>query len=415
MGVHDAIWSVGGRFPDTPWMLNAGKAVFLCALALLSIGVVMVHSAGLVVDGDDPVTFRSIVLSRSSVYMVLAVVAMAGAATLPIGELARPTRLSRWTPALIPILALALALVYVEPIGHNVNGASRWLRVPGTSFTFQPSELAKWGLVLVTAWYARKFASRLPRFFAGLAPILIIVGGMTAFIALEDLGTAFLIASVCAIMLIAAGARVWHFAALSPVGLSALAAFVLTSEYRTQRLLSFVNPYADPDGTGYHIIQSMVAIANGDLTGRGLGFGLQKFGYLPEDQTDFLFSIIAEELGVAGAALIMAIYVILLLASVNIARRQTDAMLRFAALGVSLMVSFQACINLLVVTGLMPTKGIALPLLSSGGTGWVLTAASLGLLIAMDRHASHETSEAREPIRTIEPAEEARAAPSLAA
>lgn len=159
----------------------------------------------------------------------------------------------------------------------------------------------------------------------------------------------------------------------------------------------------------------MVAIANGDLTGRGLGFGLQKFGYLPEDQTDFLFSIIAEELGVAGAALIMAVYMVLLLACLNIARRQRDAMLRFAALGVSLMVSFQACMNLLVVTGLMPTKGIALPLLSSGGTGWVLTAASLGLLIAMDRHASRETREVREPLETIEPPDAARAAPALAA
>jgi len=131
----------------------------------------------------------------------------------------------------------------------------------------------------------------------------------------------------------------------------------------------------------------MVAIANGNITGRGLGFGLQKFGYLPEDQTDFLFSIIAEELGIAGVTLIISIYIAMLLAGLNITRRQTDPLLRFAALGITITVAFQACMNLLVVTGLMPTKGIALPLLSSGGTGWILTAASLGMLIAMDRTA----------------------------
>jgi len=400
-------------------MLDAGKAVFLCAIALLSIGVIMVHSAGLVVDGPDPVTFRSIVFSRSSAYMLLAVAAMAAAAALRAAELARPTRLSRWTPALIPALIAALLLVYVEPIGHSVNGASRWLRLPGTAFTVQPSEFAKWGLVLVTAWYARKFADRLDRFTAGLLPIVVVIGALTAIIAMEDLGTAFLIAGVCALVLIAAGARVAHFAALAPIALAALAAFVFTSDYRTQRLVSFRNPYADPDGAGYHIIQSMVAIANGDLTGRGLGFGLQKFGYLPEDQTDFLFAIIAEELGIAGALLIVSVYLALLLASLNIAKRQADPMLRLAALGIALTVAFQSCMNLLVVTGLMPTKGIALPLLSSGGTGWVLTSASLGLLIAMDRHARAETTaqQTREDAATPDdpPAIDEPTRPALAA
>ena len=374
-------------------MLTAGKTNFLCALTLLCIGVIMVHSAGLSVGGGNPVTLESIVFSRSTAYLLIAVTAMACGALLPIADFARPRCLARWTPALIPLLLIAIVSVYVPLVGHEVNGASRWLRVPGTSFTFQPSELAKWGLVLVVAWYGRRFASSLSKFFSGLLPILMIVGTIAAIIALEDLGTAFLITGVCSLMLIASGARVRHFLMLAPAGIAAFVGFVMTSDYRVRRMTSFINPYEDPDGAGYHIIQSMVAIANGDVTGRGLGFGLQKFGYLPEDQTDFLFSIIAEELGLAGVSLILAIYVMLLFAGLSVAKKQADLMLRLVALGVTLTVSFQACMNLLVVTGLMPTKGIALPLLSSGGTGWILTALCLGLLISMDRTASHATLE----------------------
>jgi len=369
-------------------MLSAGKTIFLCALTLLCIGVIMVHSAGLSVRGGDPVTLESIVFSRSSAYMLFAALALGACSLLPIAEFAKPTRLARWIPALIPFLLLAIVSVYTPVVGHEVNGASRWLRVPGTTFTFQPSEFAKWGLVLIVAWYCRRFASALPRFFAGLVPILAIIGVIVAIIAIEDLGTAFLIAGVCALMLIASGARVWHFLMLAPAGIAAFVGFVMTSDYRIRRMTSFINPYEDPDGAGYHIIQSMVAIANGDITGRGLGFGLQKFGYLPEDQTDFLFSIIAEELGLAGVTLILSIYVALLLAGLSIAKKQTDLMLRVLALGITMTVSLQACMNLLVVTGLVPTKGIALPLLSSGGTGWILTAACLGLLISIDRAAT---------------------------
>jgi len=368
-------------------VIDAGKTIFLCALALLCIGVLMVHSAGLSVEATSAVTFESIIFSRSSLYMLTAVIAMSAIAFLPIDTLAKPTRLSRWTPALIPLLLLGLLAVYAPVFGHTVNGAARWLQIPGTGFSFQPSEFAKWGVILIAAWYARMFSSRLSKFFTGLAPILIIIGTIVAVIALEDLGTAFLISCVTALVLIAAGARIRHFLLIAPIACAALVAFVITSDYRVRRLTSFIDPYADPNGAGYHIIQSMVAIANGNITGRGLGFGLQKFGYLPEDQTDFLFSIIAEELGIAGVTLIISIYIAMLLAGLNITRRQTDPLLRFAALGITITVAFQACMNLLVVTGLMPTKGIALPLLSSGGTGWILTAASLGMLIAMDRTA----------------------------
>jgi cell division protein FtsW len=159
--------------------------------------------------------------------------------------------------------------------------------------------------------------------------------------------------------------------------------------------MAFVDPYADPQGIGYHTIQSLVAVAGGEGFGRGLGHGLQKFGYLPEDRTDFLFAIICEELGIAGAALVITLFLTLLFASLAVASRERSPLLRLFTLGVIATVCLQAIINLAVVTGLAPTKGIALPLLSSGGTGWILTAFSLGLLIAIDRgNAGFAASEA---------------------
>jgi cell division protein FtsW len=167
---------------------------------------------------------------------------------------------------------------------------------------------------------------------------------------------------------------------------------VATSDYRMRRIETFFNPYLDPQGAGYHMIQSMTAVAGGAGFGRGLGHGLQKFGYLPEDTTDFLFAIICEELGIAGAAAVVGLYVLLIWAGLSIIRAQQSALLKLLGLGIVTTVGLQALINLAVVTGLGPTKGIALPLVSAGGTGWILTAASLGLLVAMDRsHASEGT------------------------
>jgi cell division protein FtsW len=170
-----------------------------------------------------------------------------------------------------------------------------------------------------------------------------------------------------------------------PVMVAGVVAAIITSPYRVKRILAFLDPYDDPKGIGYHTIQSLLAIANGGGFGRGLGHGLQKFGYLPEDRTDFIFAVICEELGVAGAALVMGLFGTLVWTGFTIMQRETNAMLRLVTMGVIATVGTQAVINLLVVTGMAPTKGIALPLLSYGGTGWILTAFSLGLVIAIDR------------------------------
>lgn len=404
-------------------MLRPGQVIALCVLALLTLGVVMVNSAGMGVDRVEALSPTSILLSRPTTYMVLAMLALVMTAFLPVrrlvgagmrgearagdgdtdeasprflapgwfGHVAR-AYIDLW-PLWVGVVGIlgVLAMVYVPGLSREMKGSHRWvnLRVPGLD-SMQPSEIAKWGLVVVMAWYGARSAPRMGRFWTGLIPGLIAAGLVAGFIVLEDLGTGALIGLAACVVLIAAGAKIWHLLVLMPVPLAAVTLAIVTSEYRQHRIMAFIDPYREPQTIGYHMIQSMVAVANGEVFGRGLGHGLQKFGYLPEDTTDFLFAVICEELGVAGATMVVALYAGLLWAAWSIIRREQNPMLKLLGIGVVATVGFQAVINLAVVTGLGPTKGIALPLLSSGGTGWILTAASLGLLVAMDRSAERE-------------------------
>jgi cell division protein FtsW len=409
---------------SSPNPLSAGQGIALCVLALLVIGVVMVNSAGMSVDQTRPVTAESLLLSKPTVYAALAMVALIVTALLPIrglvarlidradsGSTAKPSApaaspLGGWIRhllglwplwAFVCVMFVVLGSVYLPGIGKEVNHSHRWinLHAPGLD-SVQPSEIAKWALILAMAWYGCRNIRHMNSFWKGLVPGLAAAGAVSAVIVLEDLGTGALLGMVACIILIAAGVRLWHVLVLAPLPLAAMGAAIVTSPYRTHRILAFLNPYEDPQGIGYHMIQSMVAVANGQFFGRGLGHGLQKFGYLPEDTTDFLFAIICEELGVFGAALVIFFYGAMLWCILGIIRREPSRFLKLVALGVMATVGLQAMINLAVVTGLGPTKGIALPLLSSGGTGWILTAASLGLVIAMDRTcgAAREVPEA---------------------
>jgi cell division protein FtsW len=278
-------------------------------------------------------------------------------------------------------MALLLA-VHLPVIGREVNGARRWIDLGVVSF--QPSEVAKWGLLFVLASYAAQRAAVMGRFVPGIALPMALVAVVCALIVTEDLGTAVLIATVSTVLLLAAGARLRHAAVLGLPAVLGFAAAIASSPYRLDRLRAWLDPYQDPQGIGYHVIQSMATVAGGGLAGRGLGNSVQKFGYLPEDTTDFVFAIICEEMGLAGAVIIVSLLGGLLLCGWSIVRRVEDPFGRLLGLGVLLTIGLQALINIAVVTGVAPTKGIALPLVSAGGTGWVLTAFSLGLLVSME-------------------------------
>lgn len=375
-------------------MLRAGHGLALMVLALLVIGVVMVNSAGLSVDAEHPVSIQRILLGSNVTLAALAL------GMLLLGSCVPVDRLYTLRGALSPIPWLVLAMValllavHIPGLGRSVNGAQRWILLGPVSF--QPSELVKWGLPVVIAWYCCRRAGVLRSFRAGLVPPMALTALLCGLIAMEDLGTAALIFTVCTLMLLAAGCRVLHIAALTVPALLAFAALIAGSAYRVKRVLAYLNPFDDPEGIGYHIIQAMTAVAGGGLPGRGLGNSIQKFAYLPEDTTDFIFAIVCEELGIVGALLIVSIYACLLLCGFSVVRRARTGFSRLLGFGIVSTIGLQALINIAVVTGMAPTKGIALPLLSKGGTGWLLTAFAVGLLIAMDREATPVTASTTE-------------------
>ena len=371
-------------------MLRTGQALFLILISLLGFGVIGILSAGVSVADSHPFDFASLLGSRTVILALIAALVAWATSRVPTRRLADGST-GRWlAPTLLGTALLLLLLVHVPGIGREVNGARRWIDIGPIGF--QPSEVAKWGLVVVLAWYVARRADRLELFRSGFLPGLGLVLLLVLPVVTEDLGTAVLMFCVGIMLLVAAGSRLLHAACLIPLACGGFIAAIIVSPYRIDRLRAFLDPYADPQGIGYHILQSMSAISGGGLTGRGLGHSVQKHGYLPEDTTDFIFAVLSEELGIIGVMLIIGLYVLLLLMGLNIVKRAGTIFEKTLALGITLTIGLQALMNIMVVIGLAPTKGIALPLLSSGGTGWLLTAAGIGLLWAIDRAAESDAA-----------------------
>ncbi|MEM1108330.1 MAG: putative peptidoglycan glycosyltransferase FtsW [Planctomycetota bacterium] len=389
-------------------MPRPAHILMACVLALLGIGVVMVHSAGLSVAAADidATTFEPDVgvsgvlaplFNRNLFYALLAVGAMLLGSRVDLQGIFRSR--GWWNPVWFALLiSLGLCgLTLVPGFGKEVNGASRWLVIgpAGSGISFQPSELLKWTLVVGVAWYCARRRGVMHRFWWGLVPGLVLVGLACGLVVIEDLGTAALIGTVAVGVLIAGGARVWQLALMLPLAAGGLVAAILHSPYRIKRLTAFMDPWADHQGTGYHPIQSMLAFAQGGVEGSGLGQSIQKY-YIPEDTTDFVFPILAEELGFGGAVLVVGLFITILWVGMGIAK-DTDSMFgRLVAIGVLLTVGLQAVINIAVVTVVVPTKGIALPLISAGGTGWIITAFAIGLVASLDNAKVMATREDEE-------------------
>lgn len=391
-------------------MLRPGHGVALLTLALLVFGVVMVNSAGLLVGASVPnVSYDSVFLGAPIKHAILAVVALAIGAMIPLRRL---ESIKGWrSPAPWLMLGSILLLLLVwAPIGITMNASSRWLEVGGVRF--QASEFAKWTLPVFLAWFLTRSVIKVERPIRGLLPSILVIGLVTGLIAIEDFGTAFLVGCVSLVLLLGAGARLWHLLTLAPLALVALVVAIIAEPYRVTRLMTYLDPWADPEGDGWHIIESMRAISGGGVMGRGLGAGEQKFD-LTSDTTDFIFSIICEELGMVGAALVIAAFIGLMLCGLAIIcnRRESgdgrehrsEPFVRLLGLGVILTIGMQAFFNILVTTALVPTKGIALPLISRGGTGWILTAFCLGLVIAIERGRNRAQSCSSEPTPSDSP------------
>jgi cell division protein FtsW len=259
--------------------------------------------------------------------------------------------------------------------------------------SFQPSELAKWSLIFFLSAFCAKYRDSLKYYWKRFVPLCILIGLVTLLILIEDFGTAAFTALLAFITLIIGGVKFWHILTPLPIGVVAFCYALLNSPERMRRIAAFLNPDKWADGANYQATQSMIAIGSGGIFGKGLGGGISKYGHLPEDTTDFIFAIIGEELGLGGSITIILLFVLLLCFGIRVVFRCRDNFGRILASGIIFAITIQAAINLGVVTVVLPTKGIPLPFVSSGGTSLLLSAAAVGVLINIAKQSSTEPCE----------------------
>jgi cell division protein FtsW len=276
-------------------------------------------------------------------------------------------------------LALMI-LVLIPGIGGSAGGAARWIRLPG--FSLQPSEIAKIGLIIYMAYSLEKKQDRVKFFTAGFLPYMVVLAVLLVLLLLQpDLGAALTLGGVAIIMLFAAGTRPTYIISMFLLALPFLYFLVMNVDYRRRRVLAFLNPWEDPSNSGFQIIQSWLAFGAGGVFGQGLGEGKQKLFYLPEAHTDFILSVVGEELGFIGVILIASMFFLLVWRSIRVALGAEDTFGRFLAFGIAVLLGIEAFVNMGVVTGLLPTKGLALPFISYGGSSLLITLFAMGILL----------------------------------
>lgn len=296
-------------------------------------------------------------------------------------------KLGKWSPVFLIGSIVLLALVPV--IGTAHNGAQRWIDLKVTEF--QPSEIAKLAVILFFSYSLSKNKNKLNSFFTGLLPYLLILAVFGGLLLLEPhLSGTIIIFGVACVILFAAGAKIWHFSLLSIPAIAGLIALVIFSPYRRDRLVSFLNPFADKSGDGYQVVQSLYAIGSGGLFGRGLGKSMQKFLYIPEPYNDFIFSILAEELGFIGVLAVLLLFLVFIWRGVKIAINAPDAFGSLVAIGITSLIAIQVIINIAVVTSSMPVTGMPLPLFSYGGTSLVFLMSGIGILLNISRYSNYD-------------------------
>lgn len=293
-----------------------------------------------------------------------------------------------WAKIIIIACFILLILVLIPGIGNVRNGSRSWIGVG--AFSIQPSEFMKLAMIAFLAKFLSERQKLITSFRKGLFPSLLLVFTAFAMIMLQpDLGTGTVMVGTCLVMIFIAGARISHFLALGLLGAAGFAALILSAPYRIERITSFLDPWKDPLGSGFQMIQSLYAIGPGGLFGLGLGESRQKFFYLPEPQTDFIFAILAEELGFIGGSFIILLFMLLLWRGIRIALGAPDLYGSFLAVGIIAMIAIQVMINIGVVTGLIPVTGITLPFLSYGGSSLTLMLMAIGVLLNISRYARY--------------------------
>ena len=352
--------------------------LLISILSLLAIGMVMVYSAGSVLgfrNYGDSYYF----LKRQLLFAGLGLVAMFITANTDYRVWKGFARTG------LIVCFILLIMVLIPGIGVVRGGARSWLGI--SSFGIQPSEFMKMGMILFLANWLGREDYDISSFTFGLLPPLALIGTAFGLIMLQpDLGTGTVMMGAALMMVYTAGAKIKHLMSLGIAGVAGFVALIAAAPYRLQRITAFLDPWSDPLGAGYQIIQSLYAIGPGGLGGLGLGMSRQKFSYVPEPQTDFIFSILAEELGFIGGLAVLTLFLIIVWRGMKVAMSLPDRFGSYLAVGIVCMVAVQVVINIGVVIGMMPVTGITLPLISYGGSSLTLMLTALGILLNLSRY-----------------------------
>jgi len=347
--------------------------LFTVTVILICVGIVMVYSASSIYAWEkyqDNFFF----LKRHLAFLVI------GAFLAFLVMAFDYRKMRKFSKPVLLFSLLLLALVLIPGIGREVSGARRWFRFKFVGF--QPSELISFTIIIYMADFIARKGNMIKHLLHGFLPPICILGLCVLLILMQpDLGTALAIGIVVFIMLFVAGARLKYLSSLILLSIPMLYILIFSVPYRRMRVLSFLNPWLDPKGGGFQIIQSQIALGSGGILGAGLGHSKQKLFYLPAAHTDFIFSIIGEELGLLGTLAIIVLFVIFIQQGMRIIKKATDRFGYFLALGLVSMISLKAIINIGVSCGILPTKGLPLPFISYGGTSFILDMVSVGLLI----------------------------------
>ena len=357
--------------------LAIDKWIVLAVVCLLALGMTMVLSTSYLYSqeryADGTYFFRKQLLAMG-----------AGAAALVACSMVPSALYRRFAYPLLAVSFIFLILVLVPGIGVNRGGARRWIMLAG--FAFQPSELAKLAMVFYLAHSMAKKEQMIRTFSVGVLPHLLVSGAFAGVLLLEpDFGSALILTMLLYFMLFVGGARVHHLLATLLMALPLLVYVMTQAEYRLRRLMIFLDPWRDAAGSGFHVIQSLIAFGSGQIWGRGLGESRQKLFYLPEAHTDFVYSVVGEELGLLGAWAVLALFGVIIMRGLRLTAKIEEPFDHYLAFGLTVLLGVQALIHMGVVMGLMPTKGLVLPFISYGGSAMVINLMAAGILLGLSR------------------------------
>jgi len=368
--------------------LAPDKWLFTATTGLALFGVVMVYSASAIMaEKENGNQFYYVI--KQGMWVAMGFFVMLLAMQFNYQQLKN----RRLVYSLLLVCTLGLLGVFGF---SSTNGAHRWLKLPG--FSLQPSEISKLSLIIFLAYFLEKRAGEEGDFWRTFVPCGIVTGWLAALVVIEpDFGTAMMLALIFTVMVYAAGARVLHLAMAAAPALIVAAGLLIFVPWRLQRLITFLDPWADQQGAGFQVVQSLIAIGSGGTNGLGFAQGKQKMLFLPFAHSDFIFAVVGEELGLVGAIAVVAVFALFLWRGIRTALLAPDRFGMLLSLGIVTGIVAQALFNISVVLSLVPTKGIPLPFISYGGSSLVPTLAAVGILLNVSQHASGTIAEFRLP------------------